>query len=241
MTDFTDHDRYSEIWFRTFMDTVPPEQTAAEVSFLVSQLPLPGFERVLDICCGSGRHAVPLAGQGYDVTGVDRDGGAIARARAAAEPRTTFVQADMRRLEELHGTWDAAISMWASFGYFAPDINLGILARIRDRLRAGGRLVLDVYNRDWFSQHQGQNRRSRGGTDFTESRALRGDRLTVELQYDGLDVVDRFSWQVFTPGEITETVAAAGFRPLVLCSGFDASVPPSAERPRMQLIMECAH
>src|SRR5690554_6025707 len=54
---------------------------------------------VLDLCCGPGRHAVPLASKGFDVTAVDLSPFLIGRARAHAaangvEPE--FVVGDMR-------------------------------------------------------------------------------------------------------------------------------------------------
>lgn len=71
---------YSADWFRIFLSRIPAEQTAREVEFLRRQLPLPSHGRVLDLCCGAGRHALPLARAGYCVLGVDRDEAAIARA-----------------------------------------------------------------------------------------------------------------------------------------------------------------
>lgn len=46
------------------------------------RLPPPGFRRVLDVCCGPGRHAKYLVDAGYEVTGIDRDAAAVQRAKA---------------------------------------------------------------------------------------------------------------------------------------------------------------
>ena len=59
----------------------------------------------------SGRHAGPLAAAGYEVTGVDRDIGAVARA-ARRVPEATFVVLDQRRVAALRGTFDAAMILW---------------------------------------------------------------------------------------------------------------------------------
>ena len=47
--------------------------------------------RVLDLACGSGRHVRWLAAQGFRVTGVDRDGAALAGLAAVAE----VIEADL--------------------------------------------------------------------------------------------------------------------------------------------------
>src|SRR5204862_2339237 len=65
-------------WYRTlftglFVDAVRriPFPTAAEADFIIEVLqPRPGA-KLLDVPCGAGRLAIPLAERGYHVTGVD--------------------------------------------------------------------------------------------------------------------------------------------------------------------------
>jgi cyclopropane fatty-acyl-phospholipid synthase-like methyltransferase len=63
---------------------LPAERTAAEVNGVVGLLGLAPGARLLDLCCGHGRHAVPLAQLGYRVTGLDLSRTLLARAAAAA-------------------------------------------------------------------------------------------------------------------------------------------------------------
>lgn len=62
--------------------------TAAEVDFLLEVLELPTGARILDVGCGTGRHAIELAERGFRVTGIDISSRmlmqAIAKARAAS-------------------------------------------------------------------------------------------------------------------------------------------------------------
>lgn len=238
MSQQAEHERYSSVWFSTFMDTMPAEQTAREVAFLARQLPLSRHSTVLDLCCGAGRHAIPLAHRGYEVTGVDRDPAALERARAANTSRATFIEADVRSVVQGRGSWSAAIIMWASFGYFTSEQNRALLADIRSSLEPRGRLVLDVYNRDWFETHQGEHRRERAGIHITETKQVIGDRLSVELRYDGHSVIDRFSWQVFTPAGLVHTLSDGGYCVVTQCATFAESVPPAADQPRMQIVAE---
>ena len=62
-------------------------------------------------------------------------------------------------------------------------------------------------------------------------------RLVVELDYgDGYG--DRFAWRVFTPEEIVDLAAPIGLLDVARSSEFDESVPPAADRPRMQFVFE---
>ncbi|MGH7694006.1 MAG: class I SAM-dependent methyltransferase, partial [Gemmatimonadaceae bacterium] len=76
--------QYSTAWYSTFLDTIPAEQTASEVAFISRQIPLASHGRILDVCCGPGRHANQLARAGYRVVGIDNNAAAIARAREGA-------------------------------------------------------------------------------------------------------------------------------------------------------------
>ncbi len=73
---------YSPGWFETFLLTYSPVQTEAEIAFISRHLPLPAYRNVLDLCCGTGRHSIPLAGLDYQVTGVDLNPHALAEASA---------------------------------------------------------------------------------------------------------------------------------------------------------------
>src|SRR5947209_19234510 len=54
--------------------------------------------RVLDLGCGTGNHAVPLAERGYQVVGVDRSEDMLARARARGSA-AEFRSGDLTQLD----------------------------------------------------------------------------------------------------------------------------------------------
>lgn len=230
--------RYSARWFATFLDGLPPARTEAEVAFLRRQLPLDRYPRVLDLACGPGRHARPLAEAGYDVTGVDVDRRAVEEARRLAGPGARFVEADMRNLAGLGDDFDAAVCMWQSFGHFDAAGNRAALREVRHRLRPGGRLVLDVYDRRFFAPRQGTRTTERDGAGIEERKALRDGRLRVELRYGDSGATDRFEWQVYTPDELAEVAATAGLRAVLRCRDFDESRAADGASPRMQLVFE---
>lgn len=131
------------------------DATVRQVALIERELNLAGGSRVLDVACGTGRHAVALAARGHQVTCVDMSADYLAATRRRAQSQgveVELVQADMRDLSSLpQGSFDAAVNMYTSFGYFHRDEdNVRSLAAIADVLRPGGRLLVDVINRDWF-------------------------------------------------------------------------------------------
>ena len=68
---------YLARWFDLFLRPIDPTQTAREVAFLRRWLPQPTYSRLVDVCCGPGRHSHLLAEAGYTITGIDRDPAAV--------------------------------------------------------------------------------------------------------------------------------------------------------------------
>ena len=229
---------YSTTWFELFLDTIDPEQTEREAAFVARWLPRPAYTTVLDICCGPGRHARALARRGYRVTGVDLNAAALAAVRGESGEQVVYLQRDMRNLDGLPGSFDAAVCLWQSFGAFDAATNADVLGQIGRKLKPNGRLILDIYHREFFERNQGTRRFVRGGATVTETKRMDGDRLAVRLDYEGRGEADEFEWQLFTPGEIRDLAEQLGFSLLNTCAGFDETLPASAEQPRMQLVFE---
>lgn len=105
---------------------------------------------VLDLGCGTGNHALPLAGRGYEVVGVDRSADMLAHARRKAANSTTdgrvsFWQEDIRTVD-LQRNFDATLMMFAILGYQVGNTDvLSALRGARRRLRPGGLFLFDVW------------------------------------------------------------------------------------------------
>ncbi len=98
--------------------------------------------RVLDLGCGSGRHAVELAKLGYCVTGVDRSAAMLAEAERKG---VRLIQSDLKELE-LEETFDAAIMMFAVLGYQLTNDDVDAALRAAHRhLRPGALLIFDCW------------------------------------------------------------------------------------------------
>ena len=227
---------YTPRWFASFMDTMPEAWTALEVSGVSRRLPLPTFRRVLDVCCGTGRHAAGLSALGYQVTGVDRDEAALGRARSGA-PGATFLRLDQRNLRALSGTFDAALILWQSFGHFDPETNDRVIADIAAKLRQGGRLLLDLLHPAAVSAQQGRPVRSPRAQGAVFTDLVDDGRLRSTIEYpDGSS--ETMDFELFTPEALVDRAGRAGFRLLEHCCWWDeARLPDPAER-RYQSVFE---
>lgn len=96
--------------------------------------------RVYDCTCGIGTQALPLAAQGFRVTGTDLSPAAVEQARAAAAERdidVTLGVADLRALPA--DRFDAVVSFDNSLPHLLTDDDLAAAVRsVRGCLDAGG-------------------------------------------------------------------------------------------------------
>lgn len=105
---------------------------------------------VLDLGCGTGRHAAILAERGYQVVGVDRSPTMIEAARrraqiSAAASRLKFHVADLRNFRT-EAKFDAVTMMFAVLSYQIEDDDLRDALRVvRDHLRPGGLFLFDCW------------------------------------------------------------------------------------------------
>jgi ubiquinone/menaquinone biosynthesis C-methylase UbiE len=121
---------------------VVARRTAADAEAFVSRLGLAQETRVLDVACGTGNLAVPLARQGCVVTGVDIAANLLvqARERASAEGLTIkFDEGDAEALPYTAESFDGVVSMFGAMFAPRPELVASELARV---LRPGGVLAM---------------------------------------------------------------------------------------------------
>lgn len=202
---------------------------------------------ILELGCGSGRVAVPLAQDGRDVTGLDYSAAMLERARAraaAAGAELRLVEGDMRDFT-LDRTYALVLIVFNAFLQLAPDDRLACLARVREHLAPRGRFALHVFQPDpanIASRDRGLVEEARLTDPTTErsvtvfsSASATVDRTTVTWRFDEIapdHVVRRYERTVtlhyLYRRELELLLEAAGFAIETLHGDFDGS--PADER-----------
>ena len=162
--------------FRPVFSKMSRKATNAQVRAFIRMLGLRPGQKFLDCPCGIGRIAIPMAGAGIRVTGVDITTGyleELARNARRKGLKIDLHHCDMRRIK-FESQFDAAGNLWTSFGYFEKESdNMLVLKRMFRALKPGGKFLLHIINRDWIIANFRANEWYQAGdTRFLEQRGF---------------------------------------------------------------------
>jgi SAM-dependent methyltransferase len=215
-------------WYATAFDGATAkmawtERTDAEVNRALTMLRPNGGERILDLACGTGRHSLALARQGFSVVGSEISSELIAIAREDAASQgleATFLEGDLRELE-FEGEFDIVLNLNdGAVGYFETDEeNHRTFEVIARALKPGGRNLIQVPNilyararlpqRSWIP--------SENMVELVEHRWSKKDSylegamipLRFGEELEGLNGIE-FRQRLYTIDELREIYASVG-------------------------------
>ena len=204
-----------------------------QVDFVIDKLALEPGAKVLDLCCGQGRHLIDLAKRGYDVVGLDLSEYMLEKCKTAAAAEgisPVLVHADMREIG-FTSEFDAVINMFTSFGYLETNdedqkvINAASLA-----LKGGGSLLLDLHNRDGLMGHfrpieWSENKRGDLLLSEREFDCITGriNAREVTIHEDGRRTESSHSLRLYTYNELEKMLQDAGLTMTSVYGGYDSS------------------
>lgn len=217
-------------WYETAFDAASADmawtdRTTAEVDRALKILKPRGDERVLDLACGSGRHAIELRSRGFSVVGADISPELIEIARgeaAAADLDVEFVLADIRELA-FEEEFDLVLNLNdGAIGYLESDEeNHRAFAVIARALLPGGRNLVQLpnvlYARERLPQRSWIPASSM--VELVEHRWNKSEKrmegLMVAAHFgevlDGLDGIE-FSQRLYTVEELSDIYASVGMQ-----------------------------
>ncbi|HSV30450.1 MAG TPA: methyltransferase domain-containing protein [Atribacteraceae bacterium] len=150
---------FNSLYLKTDADVVDDREiTRQEVDLYVQAVPLQVEERVLDLCCGQGRHSLELARRGLKhLFGLDRSHYLIQKAKASAKKEKLSIQfreGDARRLPYPVDFFDVVLILGNSFGYFESiQDDLRVLREVARVLKPWGRILVDVADGEYLKKH----------------------------------------------------------------------------------------
>jgi SAM-dependent methyltransferase len=224
---------FGEDYLRIYAPVLPAERTEREVNGIVDLLALPQGSSILDLCCGHGRHAIPLAQHAYQVTGQDLSEVFLREAEAEANARgvqVRWVHSDMRHIP-FENEFDAAINIFTAFGYLEDQgEDQKVLQQVSKALKPGGLFLLETIHREGLMRHylpEGISHYPEGLIVLEERRfdllTSRNNVQVTMLYPDGQRKEYSHSLRVYTLTELAQMLEAAGLQVKAYFSAWDGS------------------
>jgi len=124
--------------------------TVGECDFIEAEIKFDKSLRILDVGCGTGRHAIELTRRGYRVVGVDLSEAQLRRAREKAQAENLSIDFQCRDARKLpfEGEFDVAIMLCeGGFSLMETDeMNYDILKSVTKSLKPGAKLIFSLLN-----------------------------------------------------------------------------------------------
>jgi D-alanine-D-alanine ligase len=150
---------FNSIYLKTDADVVDDQHiTRKEVDLFFRILRFSPEDKILDLCCGQGRHSLELARLGFkNVEGLDRSHYLIQKAKTQAKKEglnVKFREGDARKLSYLPDSFDVVMILGNSLGYFETvQDDMRILKELSRVLKPWGRFLIDVADGEYLREH----------------------------------------------------------------------------------------
>lgn len=186
--------------------------TQQEIGFLLELMALKAGDRVLDVGCGPGRHAVALAQSGLAVTGVDVSQRfldvAAQHARDANVP-AAFFKVDARQMP-FEDEFDAVISICqGGFGLMGDDDSL-VLKRMAEAVKPGGLVIVTAFSSYFELTHPRE-------ATFDADKGIVHEHTSIKNEAGEDKDVDMWTG-VYTPRELRLLALGVGLLPVAVWS-----------------------
>ncbi|MCL5036605.1 MAG: class I SAM-dependent methyltransferase [Chloroflexi bacterium] len=200
--------------------------TVGEADFIEKELDFDCSKIILDIGCGTGRHAVELTKRGYSVTGIDMSENQLAHARQKANEAGVTVNFELRDARELDYAGSFDLVMMLCEGAFplmeTDEMNFKILGNAYRALKPGGKFIFTTLNLLFPLAHFGENficgyDENKNYTDKVFDLAT--FRLHSVFSFhddDGVEQSVHSNERYYAPGEIRWMLECLGFGEIVV-------------------------
>lgn len=172
-------------------------------------------QKILDLACGKGRHAIYLNTKGFDVEACDLAPESIEFAKKHENEKLHFFVHDMRN-NLTENKYDLVLNLFTSFGYFENlDENLKTLKSVNQSLKKNGKLVIDFFNTDFVLQNLiPKEQKIIDGTIFNITKSVKNNIIFKEINFESENKNHEFIEQV-------QALKKSDFEFLLAQSGFN--------------------
>jgi len=174
----------------------------ADLEFYKRWLPKNKDARILELCCGTGRLTIPIAKDGYNISGVDYTSSMLEQAKAKASEgglEVEFIEADIRTLD-LTEKYDLIFIPFNSIHHLYKNEDLfKAFNGVKNHLKEGGLFLLDCFNPNIQFIVEGEKEQK----EIAEYTTNDGREVLIKqiMRYENKTQINRIEWHYYINGE----------------------------------------
>lgn len=210
----------------------------ADLEFYKKWLPKNKDARILELCCGTGRLTLPIAMNGYDISGVDNSSSMLENAKlkaSKADLKIEFIEADIRTLN-LTEKYDLIFIPFNSIHHLYKTEDLfKAFSVVKKHLKSDGLFLLDCFNPNIQFIVESEKEQKKIAEYITNDG--REILIKQKMQYENNTQINRIEWcyyingkfdsnqnldmRLFFPQELDSYLESNGFKIIHKFGGFE--------------------
>ncbi|MHC4841882.1 MAG: class I SAM-dependent methyltransferase [Planctomycetota bacterium] len=216
-----------------------PQQGCEQVQQMLDSGLLPTSGCLLDLCCGAGRHLLPMREAGLNAIGLDLSRDLLEHGQL----QNVAVRGNAIALPFADGQFDVVTNLFSSFGYFPTDkMHLQVLHEMRRVLKPRGKLIIDHMNAEVVIRNLvPYSEETRGELTLKQTRRYdtESKRVIKEVEYC-IEGQPPRRWhesvRLFTPEELDEYITSAGLKTVARADALDGAAFIDGSSPRQVVV-----
>ena len=174
----------------------------SDLQFYKRWLPKNKQARILELCCGTGRLTLPIAKEGYSITGVDITPSMLEKAKTKAFKEgleIEFIEADIRTLD-LTDKYDFIFIPFNSIHHLYKNEDLFMAFKaVKNHLKEGGLFLLDCFNPNIQFIVEGEKEQK----NIAEYTTDDGREIVIKqiMRYENKTQINRIEWHYYINGK----------------------------------------
>ena len=178
----------------------------ADLPFYKRWIPQNKDARILELCCGTGRLTIPIARDGYDISGVDYTSSMLDQAKTKASEaglEIRFIEADIRTLH-LQEKYDLIFIPFNSIHHLYTNEDLfKVFSVVKTHLKDGGLFLFDCFNPNiQYIVEGGKEQKEIAAYTTGDGREV---LIKQTMRYENKTQINRIEWHYFINGEFNST------------------------------------
>lgn len=209
-----------------------------DLQFYKRWMPKDKGARILELCCGTGRLTIPIAKDGYNISGVDYTSSMLEQAKVKASEaglEIEFIEADIRALD-LQKKYDLIFIPFNSIHHLYRNEDLfKAFNVVKNHLKEGGLFLLDCFNPNIQYIVENETKQivvaeytTRDGREISIKQVMQYERKTqinrIEWHYfinGKFDSIQNLDMRLFFPQELDSYLECNGFKIIHKFGGFE--------------------